>query len=76
MDVCQKLSVENTTLRFTEHENVFFFNFMFFCISLYNNIALLCWKNLRFLLEKSAPFLTFLGENNSNYEEKIIFKEQ
>ena len=29
MDVCQKLSVENTTLRFTEHESVFFLFYVF-----------------------------------------------
>ena len=78
MDVCQKLSVENTTLRFTEHESVFFFNFMsFFCISLYNNITLLCRKKIKGCYWKNQlHFQNFFGENNSNYEEKIIFKEQ
>ena len=76
VDVCQKLSVANTTLRSTEHESVKFFDF-FFCISLYNNIIFYVKNDLRLLYRKNQPQIyLFMGEINGINVEKIHFKEQ
>ena len=73
MDVCQKLSVENTTLRFTEHKRVIFFGNFFLSKSVYNNIIYHVKKNKRFLCVNLAKNQFFEGKNNCIYEEKIIF---